>query len=859
VSLEPLDEAVRKIAREPEAWDPGEFADLLSSVVDETGENLDILGRDLLTLEKEGSTPELVNRCFRAAHNLKGLSHVIVIHKLTLIAREMENLLEELRKGQRPASPPLIDVLLKAVDAIREGILPHMQQKTPIQSDFTSIVEALIAERERKGDAAAPVSPPAVPVSPSAAPVPPPAAPSPAPAFPPAAMAAKASSSAPEPAQPPSGPLETAPAAAVLNQTRIQARAQDVAARQEDRILRVGLNKLDDLMNQVGELVIGKTRFEVSVVNLRNLRGELSLFKTHLDELSRRRKDEQKYSALASEIDNLLWKHSLAGTERPDWTRLRQEIADLAESHRIGIEQGSLRAQVSELRDEVDRVNRAYDELIRDLEESLDYMGLVSDQLQTEVMKVRMVPISQLFNKFPRMVRDLCRKLGKEAEVTMSGSETELDKLLVDLISEPLMHVVRNSLDHGLEPPEERTRLGKPPVGEIHMGADHKGGEVHIEVGDDGSGIDPTRVKRVAVERGILEPEEAAAMTDEQAIDLIFKPGFSTAAAITDVSGRGVGMDVVREAISTLKGAISVDTAVGKGTTVRIRLPLTLAIINAILVMKNNEVFAIPLTSVLEMLTIQPREIRTVGTRQMVNCRGETLFIRWLDDILGIEGTTWEERTSVPVVVIGNERARLGIAVDKLLGRQEIVIKSLGGLLRRVRCTLGSTILGDGRAILILDPYDILEYVEHSSGAPVRPSRAAASVAPAPGEDSRPAVSILLVDDSRSIRSKMREYLIAAGFKVVEAEDGAQALEIAQRERFDLVSTDINMPHMDGYDLTRSLRKLPEYRRTPIVMVSSKSEKMDRIRGFDAGADDYLVKPFNRDTLLNTIRNNLRL
>ncbi len=897
-----LDDTARRQAREVEAWNPGEFADLLGSVVDETGENLEILSRDLLTMEKGGASSDIVNRCFRAAHNLKGLSHVIVINKLTMIAREMENLLEELRKGKREPNAPLIDVLLKSVDTIREGILPHMQARTPVATDITPILELLVQERNRRQDEGAPARPPAdpprveaPPPAPNTTPPPPATAPpvSPAPvnaespSLPgPTAPAPRAPVGAPPaPPPPPQTRASAAPAAGAADPVphdgsraaplplaapaadgsrSATAPAQEtlVAHRPEDRILRVGLNKLDALMNQVGELVIGKTRFSSSMRNLHTLRGELLRVKDELEATGRTRGEEQRISALSSEIDSLIWKHSLAASDRPDWTRVRQEVADMVERFRPNLAHTDLRDRVSDLRDDLDRVSRAFEELIRELEESLDHMGFISEQLQNEVMKVRMVPISQLFSKFPRMVRDQCRKLGKEVEVAMSGSETELDKLLVDMISEPLMHIVRNSLDHGIESPEERKRAGKPAIGTILLSADHKGGDVHIEVRDDGRGIDPVRVRKVAIDRGILRPEEAAALTDAQAIDLIFKPGFSTASSITDLSGRGVGMDVVRDAIATLKGSIFVETGVGTGTCVRVRLPLTLAIINAILVMKNNEVFAVPLTSVREMITIEPRDIRTVGNRQMINCRGETLFLRWLDDILGIEGTAWEERLSVPLVVIGDERRRLGIAVDRLLGRQEIVIKSLGALLRSVRCTLGSTILGDGRAVLILDPYDILEYVESSSSGRKRQELSPADPDPVGPEEEAEApakVSVLLVEDSKSIRAKMKEYLLDAGYQVVEAEDGQQGLEIAQHQTFDLVSSDINMPHMDGYELVKSLRKLPQYRHTPILLVSTKAEKMDRIRGFDAGADDYLVKPFNRETFLNLIRNNLRL
>ncbi|MBI5366275.1 MAG: response regulator [Planctomycetes bacterium] len=311
-----------------------------------------------------------------------------------------------------------------------------------------------------------------------------------------------------------------------------------------------------------------------------------------------------------------------------------------------------------------------------------------------------------------------------------------------------------------------------------------------------------------------------------------------------------------------MKGSITVESTPGWGTLFQIRLPLTLAIIDVILITKNNEVFAVPLTSIQEMFSIRPTEIRRIGTREMISLREQTIPLLRLDEVLGLEGTSWEDQETLPCLVVGVGEKRACIMVDRQLGKQAVVIKSLGSLLHDVRFALGSTILGNGRVILILDPQELIESASAALPGQILARAAEArlrSPAPAaPAEDAPRPVSILLCEDTRSIRIKMVQYLTEAGYRIVEAPDGQAGLEAAQREVFDLVSTDIMMPRMDGYELTRALRRLPSYRSVPIVMVTTKGEKMDKIRGFDAGADDYVTKPFDRDTLLAAVRNNLK-
>lgn len=330
-------------------------------------------------------------------------------------------------------------------------------------------------------------------------------------------------------------------------------------------------------------------------------------------------------------------------------------------------------------------------------------------------MKVRMVPVSSVFSRFPRLVRDLSRKSGKEVDLIMEGEETELDKSVVEVIGDPLVHLIRNSVDHGIEPEEDRIAAGKPPKGRVTLRAFHKGNSVAIEIEDDGKGIDPVKMREVAIKKGIITPEEAAQMDDRDAIELIFAPGFSSAEKITDISGRGVGMDVVRTNIKNLKGSVNTFSELGKGTRFTLSLPLTLAIIDALMVNVSGQMYAIPLDAVSETTKIETVRLTDVKGRKAVTLRGEVLGIVELSEMLGLPRSCETLPEVLSVVVIHDNDRRLGLVVDQLLERQEIVIKPLGAYLGDLKGISGATIMGDGSVILILDPHEI--YIMSTSKA----------------------------------------------------------------------------------------------------------------------------------------------
>ena len=336
-----------------------------------------------------------------------------------------------------------------------------------------------------------------------------------------------------------------------------------------------------------------------------------------------------------------------------------------------------------------------------DLMETLEQMDRVTGDLQNIVMKVRMVPVSAVFNRFPRMVRDVSKELGKEINLTIEGEETELDRTVIDEIGDPIMHLLRNSLDHGVESPDAREAKGKPRVGEVGLIARHEGNNVVIMITDDGAGIDASKIRRKAVEKGMITQDEADRLDDADAVRLIFLPGFSTAEQITDISGRGVGMDVVRSKIEALSGHVDVETHIDEGSIFKIKLPLTLAIIQAMLVRVQEEMYAIPLTSIDSTVNIEPTDIQTIQNKEVIVLRGEIIPIVRMEEALQVPHVKDSEELFVVVVHAGEAKA--GIVVDNLIGQQEIVIKTLGNLFAGLKLFGGATVLGDGRVALILD------------------------------------------------------------------------------------------------------------------------------------------------------------
>jgi two-component system chemotaxis sensor kinase CheA len=492
----------------------------------------------------------------------------------------------------------------------------------------------------------------------------------------------------------------------------------------------------------------------------------------------------------------------------------------------------------------------------RSAEQDLYALSTMVDNLLEEVKKVLMFPFSSLLEIFPRFVRDLSLDRGKEVELVIRGTEIEIDRRILEEMKDPLIHLVRNCVDHGIEKPEERERKGKTRGGMIVITVSQKsGGKVEVSVFDDGAGIDLNEVKRSALKLGILSEEEAANLNDQKALSLIFQSGVTTSSMITDISGRGLGLVIVQEKVEKLGGTVSVETNGHKGTTFRLLLPLTVATFRGILVRVGESLFVLPTMSVESVLRLNGEEIKTVENRETIQFDGQAVSFVRLGEVLGL-GTSALPRSGKgnkresgkgPVVVLGSRGKRMAFSVDEVISEQEVLLKDLGKQLVRVKNILGATVLGTGRVVPVLNVSNLMKSAIEVSTAP------AEAIVPLIEEEARKK-SILVVEDSITARTLLKNILESAGYEVRTAFDGKDAVTALRTEAFDLVVSDVDMPRMNGFNLTENIRADKKLSELPVVLVTALESREDRERGVEVGANAYIVKSsFDQSNLLEVI------
>ncbi len=629
--------------------------------------------------------------------------------------------------------------------------------------------------------------------------------------------------------------------------------------------LRVELSKLDNLMNLVGELVISKIGFSSQLekisVYIDEIETNLHHINLHLDNAALKNSLDL-YEDFQKKLNELINKYKSIKEFR--------ELYDLVKSHSslFGEENiiNNLYENWKTMVVEYQQISSYYIELYKSSTLLASKIGLLAKDLQENVMQTRMLPISSVFTKYKRTVRDLSQKINKDIRLELYGEETEMDKNIIEKIGDPLTHIIRNSIDHGIETPAERVAAGKPRTGVIKLSAYNKGGNVFIEVEDDGRGINVEKVCAKAVEKGIISPERLEMMSENEKLNLIFLPGFSTAEKVTEISGRGVGMDVVRENITKLKGVIDISTRLGHGTKLIIKLPLTLAILQVLQIKEENNIFAIPSNNIVEVFSIKLEELEKVKNVFMLNNRGKYIPVYFMTDILGLQLPPVNLKKDTDVVVVGFGETNIGLIVSEIVKKEEVVIKNLGDLIKKVKFVSGATIEGDGTITLILNIPEIIDYIStntltsqismhalHSGGASADSQRAQTEQTARRQQTTNK--RILVVEDSTTTRKMVRSIIENAGYDVVEAVDGIDGLEkLKNNGPFNLMTVDINMPRLNGYGLTSEVRKIPEFKKFPIIMITTRDLEIDKVKGFEAGVDDYIVKPFEPAELLSVIK-----
>ena len=505
-------------------------------------------------------------------------------------------------------------------------------------------------------------------------------------------------------------------------------------------------------------------------------------------------------------------------------------------------------APLQQLLDEAPDGEAAFSDFSEGFHESLDALSRLVDETQQLVMDIRMLPVSLLFHPFSRSVRDLARDHHKPVELVIEGEETRIDKRAIEELSDPLLHLLRNAIDHGMESPEDRKTAQKPETGKIILRAFQDIDKVIIEVIDDGPGIDRAQIQKKAVEKGFLSEEESKHLLDAEVFDLLFLPGFSTAEMVTELSGRGIGMDVVKNNVEKLNGSVEISSTPGQGTRIKIALPLTLATTRAFLVRCSNHILAIPVFSAVQALRLDPETIQTVKGREAVYWQGEIIPCARLDATLSfshIQPQKPEAKLSLLLLQHGGKK--IAFQADEILGVEEIVMRNLGTHLRRLPAFSGSSVLGTGEIALIIDVSRLFTAAQIKAGNIFLDRDTVQSTS-----DSRK--RILLVEDQMTTRLLEKSILEAAGFFVEVAEDGTAALKKLESAPFDLVITDVQMPRMDGFTLTARLKKDDRFSNIPVIVVTSLEGEEDRRQGLEAGADAFLLKKsFNQESLIQTI------
>lgn len=482
------------------------------------------------------------------------------------------------------------------------------------------------------------------------------------------------------------------------------------------------------------------------------------------------------------------------------------------------------------------------------LEADVLYLDYLVQELHGEAMALRMLPLSTITDGFHRMVRDQAKAQGKEVQLEVVGESIEVDRVLLETLKPAFLHILTNAVDHGIEVPGERQAHGKSSQGTVRISARHEGNSVRIDIRDDGRGMEPEKIRQVALRRGIIEKEEAGLLRDDELLYLILKPGFSTSEIVTDLSGRGVGMEVVKKNIEKVKGNLFIRSEPGRFSEITLLLPLTLSVIEALMVVCGGESYALPLSYVQETVKIRSEDIVTVGGKEVITLRGATIPLVSLASLLGVsERKTLLESGKIAAVILKLRDQSLACTIDASHGSSEIVVKGLGGQLKSVEYVSGATILGDGSPALILNVPDIFAKGEGAGTVGFRKAFEES-------EAERFRGSILVVDDSITTRTMERSILAAHGYEVEVAISGEDALGKVAGERFDLVVSDIEMPGIDGFELTKRLRAMDEYRDVPVIIVSSRSRDEDKRRAMEVGAQAYIVKgAFDQGALLDTV------
>jgi two-component system, chemotaxis family, sensor kinase CheA len=838
-------------------------------------ERLQAIDEGLLQLEQNPNNPDLITAILREAHSMKGDSNMLGVKDIGTIAHEMEHILKQVQQGEREITGELCDRLSHALTAVRKmvqeavtgepcGVNPFhvlaelmgalstppeppatdssltdsgMAEPSSMAADLSGIVELThnvtilnplphqilngspseVPQDDRSSEPVNPVN--TVDPDPIAISPPTPAVTAPV-ATPPVQASPQATSPQSLPSVSPEG-VGNAPSSTSGGPKSGSLPAEDSVTTSGDpnqnykiETIRVPTQNLDVLMTQAGELTVTKIRI---AHRLTEIEGITNLWEEWNRDFF---------------INRFLFDESQG---KKDNARLLQAFYNRSESQLQLL--GSFANQLR---------NALYEDITR--------LEMISNELEEGVRTLRLLPLATMFNIFPRMVRDLARQERKQVELVIEGGETRADKRILEEMKDPIMHMIRNAIDHGIESPQKRRELGKPETATLKLRGYQTPSSIVIELEDDGQGLDVDAIKETALRRGVIRPDEIDSLTEGQIHALILRPGFSTRSMVTEISGRGVGLDVLRTNVERLKGTIEIESVRYQGCKIRIALGTTLATAHVLIVAVRGRNYALPVEFVETACLVDPQEIFTLEGRNTILYNEQPVSVVPLAQLLELSAdssNTRHHKTSrLSCIILKAGPDRLGIFVDALVDEQDVVLKPQSQLLKRIRNVSGATILGTGEVCMVLNPQDLIQSIRSKPGSNAR-------LVEGTGDQTKTQqrYSVLLVEDSIATRTQEKRILEAAGFEVVTAVDGLDGFNKLQTRNFDAVVSDVQMPNLDGLGLTQRIRQHREYSELPVVLVTTLATDEDKRRGAEAGANAYITKgSFTQDVLLDTLQ-----
>ena len=845
-------------------------AEILEFFVPEAEEHLQIVQECLLALEAFPN-PEDINRLFRAMHTVKGSAAQVGLPRIARVAHRAEDLIGRLRDGLLMPSAEIVDICLESVDVLKKFLYRQWPSEEVLQSTVKALLarisrlapeelEEVLSETEQ-AVAAAPYVPQMQQQyeAPTAGVI-----------TTPQPMAGVITTPDPTVTAQLPAPLELVPKDEM--EMIAATKQKEIGAIGQSKSVRIALERLDRMMNAVGELVINRTRMLGRVAELERLAEVLNFSKGRLTDKITEFQDKYEFSRLTGQTP-MAYEQPRISPEMMPYRSGYSSYAmgydhSLAEFSELEMDKyddfNILSRSLTEISADITEVLTQLDGFVRRVDADIDEFSKLAHRLQDEITQARMVPIGNLYTRLSRTVRDAAKAAGKQVDLTLAGAETELDNNIIQQISDPLIHLVRNAVAHGMEKQEERYSLGKTDHGNLAVRAYHRGNHIFIEVEDDGRGIDYNKVRTTAIELGLATAENAAALDENELLDFLFHPGFSTAPRKTELAGRGVGLDVVRANLASLNGEIEIETEKGQGTRFTLKVPLTLIISQALFVRCGKHTFAFPLAFVEEIRRLREDDIEEVSGKLLTKVRDVVTEVVRLDAQLGLEQVEpvngWYR-----MVIVNVASRQVGIIVEEVIRKDEIVIKSLGEYMRNVKMFPGATIAPDGNLILLIDVNRLVagESIEHrplmTSATAARifapgATAVAKGVIPAAAVDNVPEEKVIvLADDSISVRKFVGRMLEKAGYRVRLAADGLEALEIVTQFRCDLVITDLEMPRTNGYELMSHMRQHPQARMLPVMVVTSRAGAKHRERAIKEGAIQFLTKPVQEDQFISVV------